>query len=241
MDTLELGQDVLGCHTFWQPREGYRFSMDSVLLAAFAPQARGLVADLCAGCGVLSVLLHARDFLGPFTAVELDHDLAECCERNFEAAGLDGVVLRHDLQEPLAAELAGRFKLVISNPPFFAPGTGRVPAMAGRARARHGLDINTEDLFAGAARLLPVGGRMVLCWPPARLVEALAALTHARLTPKRLRLVHGRQGRPASLALIEAAKDRGPQLTVEPPLICYGQGRDYSPEVAAIYRDLGCS
>ena len=52
----------------------------------------------------------------------------------------------------------------------------------------------------------------------------LAALGAAGLEPKRLRLVHGRQGKDASLALLEAKKGAAPGLRAEPPLLVYGQG-----------------
>ena len=41
-----------------QPERGYRFSIDSVILAGFAaPLCRGTVLDLGTGCGVLLLLL----------------------------------------------------------------------------------------------------------------------------------------------------------------------------------------
>ncbi|MDA8179486.1 MAG: hypothetical protein M0T69_08110, partial [Deltaproteobacteria bacterium] len=41
-----------------QPERGYRFSIDSVILAGFAaPYCRGAVLDLGTGCGVLLLLL----------------------------------------------------------------------------------------------------------------------------------------------------------------------------------------
>lgn len=239
MNPNALARDVLGQRVFWQPANGYRFSMDSVLLAAFAPLAAGPVCDLGAGCGVLAVLLAARGPAGPFTAVEIDPDLAECCRRNFAEAGLAGAVLEGDLAAAAAELPAGGFDLLLCNPPFFAPGSGRLPPQPGRARARHGLALDDGDLFAAAARLLPKGGRLALCWPPARLADAFCGLRAARLEPKRLRLVHGRAGRPGRLALIEAARDGGTQLELEPPLLAYRDGQEYSDEVKAIYRGLG--
>lgn len=234
----EFTCDQLGRHRIWQPARGYRFSIDSVLLADFAPRVRGPVADLGAGCGVLCLLLAARGMKGPFTAVELDPLAAECCRRNFAQAGLEGVVLEQDLARPAPELSSGGFALVISNPPFTRRGHGRVPPDPARARARHELSLEAPVLWESAARLLPPGGRLALCCPPARLDEVLAGLAGARLRPKRLRLVHGRLERPASLALVEAAKDGRPQLTVEPPLVVYGRGQEYSPQTAAIYQRL---
>jgi len=231
-------RDGLGRFAFWQPRRGYRFSIDSVLLAAFATPAAGAVADLGAGCGVLSVLLAARGLAGPFTAVEIDPLAASCCRANLEAAGVAGRVLEADISAPLEDLKAGGFSLVVSNPPFTRAGHGRVSPRPERARARQELALSAPRLWEQAARLLPRGGRLALCWPPARLVEAMQGLPRVGLTPKRLRLVHGRTGKPASLALLEAVRGGGSQLTVEPPLVVYAEGQEYSPEVKSIYAAL---
>ena len=230
--------DRLGRLSLWQPRQGYRFSIDSLLLAAFVPAASGAVADLGAGCGVLCLLLEARGLAGPFTAVELDPLAAHCCRRNFQDAGLAGQVLEHDLRQEHPALTSGGFALVVSNPPFGRAGHGRLPPDPARAAARHELTLEADQLWARASRLLAPGGRLAMCLPPHRLPQAFQGLEMRRLAPKRLRLVHGREGRPASLALIEAVKDGGQHLVVEPPLLVYGQGQAHTPEVTALYASL---
>ena len=110
--------DRLGRHYLEQPAGGFRFAIDSVLLADFATPADGPVADLGSGCGVLCVLLAAKGLAGPFSALEIDPLAAGCCERNFERAGLKGQVLTHDLSQPHPELKPGSFALVISNPPF---------------------------------------------------------------------------------------------------------------------------
>ncbi|MCF8065398.1 MAG: methyltransferase [Desulfarculaceae bacterium] len=230
--------DRLGPHYLEQPAQGFRFAIDSVLLADFATTAGGPVADLGAGCGVLCVLLAARGLAGPFSALEIDPLAAGCCERNFSRAGLDGRVLAHDLSQPHPGLKPGSFALVISNPPFGRPGRGRLSPDPARARARHELALTAEDLWQRAKELLAPGARLALCWPPSRLPQALAGLTALGLAPRRLRLVHGRVELPAKICLIEAVKDGGEELGVEPPLIVYDQGQEYGPEVAAIYQRL---
>lgn len=230
--------DGLGRWQIIQPRRGYRFSIDSVLLAFFAPLPSGPVTDLGAGCGVLCLLLAARGLAGPFTALEIDPLAADCCRANLARHRLDGRTFNQDLAAPIPELPAASQSLVICNPPFGKPGQGRVPPDPARARARHELVLDAAVLWTTAGRLLAPGGRFALCLPPRRLAEGLAGLMQARLTPKRLRLVHGREGKPASLALIEAVKDGGEDLAVEPPLVVHGPGQSYGPEVAAMYAVL---
>lgn len=230
--------DALGRLCFRQPKEGYRFSIDSVLLAGFASLVQGPVADLGAGCGVLSVLLHSRGVAGPFCCVEIDPLAAMCCRHNLSQAGANGAVICQDLAAPHPQLAHGSFSLCVSNPPFTKAGHGRVSPQPSRARARQELAMDAATLWQRAADLLVRGGSVALCWPPARLVEALGGLEAVKLRPKRLRLVHGRQGKPASLALIEAVKQSRAQLTVEPPLLVYEQGQTYTAEVQTIYDSL---
>lgn len=184
------------------------------------------------------MLLAARGLQGPFSALELDPVASGCCGRNFERAGLAGQVLIHDLSQPHPGLKANSFSLVISNPPFGQLGRGRLSPDPARARARHGLALSAGELWLRASELLAPGARLALCWPPNRLPEALAGLAGHGLAPRRLRLVHGRAELPAKIALIEAVKNGGEELRVEPPLIVYSQGQEYSPEVAAIYQRL---
>lgn len=231
--------DALGRLCFRQPKDGYRFSIDSVLLADFASLASGPIADLGAGCGVISVLLHNRGLIGPFFCVEIDTLAAECCRHNLFQAGAEGEVLRQDLDAFHPQLKNGAFNLVVSNPPFTKAGHGRISPQPSRALARQELAMEAATLWQRAADLLCRGGRMALCWPPARLVEALSGLDAVGLRPQRLRLVHGRQGKPARLALIEAVNQSKAYLEVEPPLIVYAESQTYTPEVQDLYDSLG--
>ena len=209
----------IGVHKLLQPKEGYRFSVDSILLASFATIKKGPVVDLGAGSGILSLLLAGRGAGGPFTAVELNHLSAQCCRENL--APLHAVILEHDLRQPHVKLPAQGFNMVISNPPFTSPEHGRVSPQEDKAQARHQLSLTLPQLWKAAARLLPPKGRLAFCLPPRLLDQALAGLLQFSLAPKRLRLVHGRLDMPAKIALLECVKDAGPELKVEAPLIMY--------------------
>src|SRR5437016_1205479 len=87
-----------------QPRRGYRFSIDALLLAHFAaeaaqtlkPAARHAI-DLCAGCGVVGLLLARRLPGCELDLVELQPELARLASEGARRSGLGERVRVHSL------------------------------------------------------------------------------------------------------------------------------------------------
>ena len=229
---------------FPQARHGYRFSLDPLLLCAFAEIGSGArVVDLGTGSGIIPQLLarvgKGREWLG----LELQPDLVERARRSVSLNGLTGQVrivpgdvrmLPGDWQE-------GGFDVVMTNPPYRRPSEGRVPPGDERARARFELAGGLPDFLRAAAWLLNNGGRFFIVYLAGRLAELLDGMRTCRLEPKRLRLVHPRPDEPARLVLVEGRKNRRPGLTVEAPLVLYlpGAGRNYSAEALATLYPAG--
>ncbi len=232
LDDLRLG----GLKIF-QAAGGYRFSLDPVLLCAFAEIAAGeRVVDLGTGSGIIPLLLARRSSAQTIVGVERLPELADRARRN---------VVLNDLQERVAivegdlrrdhAELPSQaFDAVLANPPYRRPGTGRVAPGSERAAARHELAGGLDDFLAAAVRLLRDGGRFYMVFLAERLAELLAEMRRQQLEPKRLRCVHGRSGEAARIVLVEGRKRGGAGLRIESPLFVYA-GEEYSPELQAIY------
>jgi len=224
-----------------QPREGYRFSLDSLLLAwwvEFAPAER--VLDAGCGAGVVALALACCRGARSVVGVELQDELAAYARANVAAHGAgDRVEIRTGDLRALPAAFAARFDVVVANPPFRKVGTGRVNAAPGAAAARHELTLTLAELAGAAARAMAPGGRLYMIYPPGRLGEAAHELAAAGLGLERLRFVHPRAGAPANLVLAAARLGGAPAVATLPPLVVYGPGRGYGDEVAAIYAGDG--
>lgn len=208
-----------------QPARGFRFAVDALLLADFAGL-RGVarVADLGCGCGVvgLALLLRAPDGPVKLTGLDNNPEMLACASENAARLGL-GPRCRAMLADVATVrghpELAPEsVDLVVCNPPYRQPGTGRRCPDPGRDAARFEAGATTADFARAAAYLLKNRRRACFIGLAERLDALLADLAAARLAPKRLRLVHPRAGAPARLVLAEAMKNGGPGLAVEPPL-----------------------
>ena len=205
-----MGREQLGPYTLSWPEGVFPLGGDALALGEFATvRPRWRVCDLGTGSGALLLMLARRAEGLSLTGVERDPLAARTARDNLAANGLPGELVLGDWREiPLPA---GAFDLVVSNPPYFPPGSGR-----GDDPARMELHGGLEELCAAAGRLLKNGGRFALCHRPERLCDVLCTLRAHGLEPKRLKLVAHSPAHPPALLLVEAVKDGRPGLTVEP-------------------------
>lgn len=209
--------------------EGYRANVDALLLAAFAANKRARHGfDLGSGVGAVALALAHLGGAERVTLVELDATAAALARRNLDDNGLGarGEVVCGDVLEAARAR-RGEADLVVCNPPYVAPGRGRVPQGDARAAARSG-DLTR---FVEAARLA-CGRRARACfvYPAPELVSLVGLLRAWGLEPKRLRFVHATASRDARVVLVEAVPGKPGGLSIEPPLV-ERDGAGYSSEL----------
>lgn len=222
-----------------QPRHGYRFSVDPLLLADFAGVKKAeRVADLGTGCGIMPLLLARREASAVITGVEFQPAMARIAQRNVVANGLAGSI---DIMADDVVSLKSRFPvstfdLVVSNPPYRRPGTGKVSPREGRDGARHETSATLADFLSAAKYLVKESGRICFIYHTCRLAELMAQAALQKLAPLRLRMVHGHCAAPARMFLVELMKGRTGELRVEPPLMVRDRTGGYSEEKLRIYK-----
>jgi len=224
----------------YQNREGYRFSVDAVLLSAFVNMrhARQIV-DLGTGSGIIGLLL-ARKYAGAMiTLVELQQSLYRLAVRNIAMNDLSGRVeaVLCDIRQVKEMFTYMSYDLVVSNPPFRRPATGRLSVGEERAIARHELALQLSDLALAASYLLKVKGRFFMIYHPERLLEVFDTFRQNRLEPKRIRFVHNDITAGSKIVLIEAVREGNPGIKIEKPLYIYNEDGSYTDEVSGIYGD----
>jgi len=217
-----------------QERDGYRFSLDPLLLCAFASPGEGArVIDLGTGSAIIPLVLARQTGQTTFVGVELQDGIAKLAERNVQLNGLADriTILREDVLELRRCFPVSSFDLVLSNPPYRRRGTGKISPKRGRDEARHESTATLADFLATAKYLVKPSGRICFIYHPARLPELFAEAHLRKLAPMRLRLVHGTADAEARMVLVEFAKGRRADLKVLPPLVVRTRGFDYTPEV----------
>ena len=220
-----------------QPVQGYRFSLDALLLADFARLPVGAsVADLGTGCGVIPLVLARKHQDARCVAIENNPDMAALASENVRANGLGDriVIVADDILSIRRRFPVSSFDVVVSNPPFRSPHSGKTSPHAGRDAARHETTAGLADFLAAAKYLARPSGRICFIYPPSRLAEFIRCADELKLTVLRLRMVHGTAQAVAKMFLVELVKGRRGDVKVEPPLIVYDDNGEYTAEAVAI-------
>jgi tRNA1Val (adenine37-N6)-methyltransferase len=226
-----------GSITLIQPRHGYRFSVEAILLGRFArASTRDRVLELGAGCGVVSIMIAALHRPREVVALEIQPQLVEMIARNAEINGLESMhAVCADLrQKKMKGVESASFDLVVANPPYRAVAAGRENPDRGRRVARGESAALLADFVAAARRYARTGGRVAFVFTARRSAELISAMRSKQLEPKRIRWVHPQIARPASVILIEARVGGGIEVAIEPPLILYERPGIYTPEARAL-------
>lgn len=250
-----------------QPQGTFRFSIDALLLASFAQcgakcwakkNAIVNMADLGTGCGVVGLaycLLHEQvRGLG----VEIEPRLVKAALENAKLLGFNerftaiqgnmGALWNEKTRHDETLRKAS-YDVVLTNPPYRLPQSGRASATAERQQALFEESGTLQDFVGTGAKLLRNMGRFNIIYGAARLPDLLITLREHKLEPKRLRMIHSYIDSPARLVLVEAMRGAKPDLIVEPPLILYEpqnknstqSTRQYTQEALAFCPFLSCN
>lgn len=232
--TMEFTKDSIGNLKIYQPREGYRFSVDSILLAKFIDLKRvKKIVDIGAGTGIIGLILAKRYPDSKIKMIEIQPELAKLAS---ESIKLNSFTNRVEIicSDAKYFNETG-YDLVVSNPPFRRPGTGKMSHLEKKAIARHELSLTVTDIAKISQKILKHRGRVCIIHIPERLTEIMRIMEKHMLEIKRLRFVHSRKNTEAKMVLIEAVKGGRISLKVEPPFFIYDEFGKYTEEMEKVY------
>ena len=221
-----------------QSRAGYRFSIDAVLLAFQAgPRPGDKVVDLGTGCGIIPLIMAVRAPDIRIYAVEVQPELAGLAEANVNQNRLQDriEVVQMDMRRLKPEMTDGQADLIVCNPPYRRPGSGRINPAEQRALARHEIKVTLNDILETARRMLRTAGRFATIYAAERTSDILVRMRSERVEPKYIRMIHSSRQADAKLVLIEGVKDGRAGLRVAPPLIIYDNKGNYTQEVKCMF------
>ena len=208
----------------WQPRRGFRYGLDAILLAGWALEGGRpkRFLDVGTGSGIVALLL-ARAGI-PGVGVDVRSEWIELARRSAEESGLANVSF---VQGDVRTAPLDSVDLVLANPPYRPEGQGTMSPDPAKAASTHELSGTLTELVEAMCKL---GDRVALVLPIQREGEARDALARAGRAPRRLLRFDD------TLALIEGGKTPS-TLHVEVGSI--REGGAYSVRVRTLYSRTG--
>lgn len=217
-----------------QPANGYRFSIDSIILAGHCrPQVGSTVLDLGTGCGIIPLILTHRIPHLRIIGVELQSSLAAIAVENIQRNHMleHITILCRDMRELNVASLGGVVDHVISNPPYRPVLSGRINPHPQKALARHELAMNLSQLMEIARKLLKIGGRFTLIYPAARLTDAVFQMRQNDIEPKSLHMIFSKHDESAKLTVIEGVRAGRPGIQEISSFVIYRSDGTYTQQM----------
>lgn len=224
-----------------QPKDGFRTSFDSVMLACACPVKAGeRVLDMGCGVGGASLCLLERVPDCFVDGIDIQQDYLDLAIQNAAKNKRDerthyfySDIKEHDVDSP-----DQRYDHIICNPPFMENGAHLVSPDEGKAIASGHLDgdMDVSIWVKAGLRLLRSGGSITFIHRADMMAEILNAFGKSfgkveiiPLWPK--------QGVASKRVIIRALKDRKSPLTMYQGLIVHNQDGSYSEKADQILRD----
>ncbi len=220
-----------------QKKKGYRFNLDSVLLADFfkPKKKKGKIIDLGTGSGIILLLISLRYKDLNFHALEIQDSLFDIAKRNFSLNNLQVNLIKEDIKNIKKLFPPQSFDYVITNPPYYKT-TGKKPKNLEVLIAKTEEKATTQDFIKAGSYLLKDNGSLFMINQASRLPELIFYMKENKLEPKRLRFVHPTVYENATHFLVEAVKNGKEGCVIEKPYIIYNNPKEkiYTKELENI-------
>lgn len=197
----------------------YRFTSDSVLLSRFVKgKKRDVVADFCAGSGIVGLHFYALNpHISSVTLFEMQEDLSDMSARSVQLNGLKNFTCVCSRIQDIGRGYDDAFSLILCNPPYERGGFESSDYK--KAVCRKEITVTLSEIVDAAYRKLKFGGRLALVNRADRIAEVLFAMKSRGIEPKRLQFVRGRAGAKPYLILVEGAKGAKAGVDILPDAI----------------------
>jgi len=210
-----------------QSLKGYRFNSDSIALTEFlisrlkkkSDPISLKLADFGAGNGIISILLAKTGMFAEIDAFEIQETLFEIMTRNIKGNKLEDTV-KAKLLDYVRERLRNRseyYDVIVCNPPYRKPGTGKVSKNREKLIARHEIKADLESTGKSINYFLKSGGSAFLVYPSFRLPEFFITCKKLHLEPEILQIVYHAPDSDSDVFAVEVVKGGGGELKIISP------------------------
>lgn len=220
-----------------QPKEGYRVSMDTVMLAATVPAKPGeKVIEGGIGSGGAAICLARRVPGVSVLGLEKQDDMLAYARRNIEHNSLNEYVSaeKGDITDLSSGEAT--FDHVMVNPPYLADGKGIRPPAETKGLAHMDKSASLRDWVRFCVYKVKNKGTVSIIYRADRVDEVIAHL-HRRVGELKIMPLWPRMGVPAKRVIIQGRKGMRGTASILPGMALHGEVERYTPEAKKILWD----
>lgn len=215
--------------TLWQPKDGYRMSIDSVLLAAAChPQPGARILDLGCGVGTIGFCLHHFQKDIALTGIDIQPIMLELAGKN--AVENNCAAASFELQD-ITEVSGGAYDYIVTNPPYYEEGKNTPSPSKPWATAHSG---RLEDWFAAAARNLKKGGMFSAILPAQRFDEMLYLLRKYQLGALQIFPIFPKIDRPAKRLIFQARLHKSGATILHHGIVLHDPQDGYTKEAESV-------
>lgn len=221
-----------------QPQDGFRTSLDSVMLAAACRARAGdYILDMGCGVGGAGLCVLTRVAGTNMTGVDIQDDHIDLARRNIDLNNMRGRAdfITSDIGDFSAPN---KFDHVICNPPYMEAGAHTISPSHRKAIAHgHHNETSLEGWLEAGFRALKSGGSLTMIHRADKTDKIILGLKN-RFGAVEVIPLWPRAGGNAKRVIIRAVKDRKTPAIVHTGVVLHEADGEYTAAANAILRDM---
>lgn len=224
-----------------QKKNGYGFTTDAVLLSNFIkvnPNSVGV--EFCAGSGVVSILVNAKQKIKEIYAIEIQKELSAMCGRTLEMNNISNIYAINKPLEEFSLEHKKKVDFIFANPPYYKINSGKLPQNEQIKIAKHEITTNIDSIISCAGLLLKRGGKLFLVHLAERKHEIINKLKDNKFNISRVCDVFPFKDKPSHIFLVEAVYNFKCAEQQLKPVILKNENGEFTEELLNIYNGSYC-
>ncbi len=207
----------------YQYEEGFKFSIDSILLFEFAQIKKQdrYILDFCTGNAVIPILINYK-YQKKVVGIELQEEVFQLAKDSVLYNHMENfITLIHDNILNVRNYFPGNnFDVLLCNPPYFKWNeTSYVNQSEIKKIARHEVEIHLQEIMELARYVLKSKGRFYLVHTPERMDEVIVYANQFGFGVKEIQFVHSKIEEKPIVVLFTLVKDGKFGTTVYAPKV----------------------
>ena len=195
----------------FQYKEGFKFSLDSILLAEYAEIRKNdqFIIDLCTGNAVIPIVLHSK-YHKKIVGVEIQEEIAQLARESIDINHMENEIdiIQDNVLNVKNYFPGNNFDVVLCNPPYFKVHNQEyINNNKVKGIARHEVEVTLKQILEVASFLLNSHGRFYMVHIPERIDEIIVYAHQYHLAVKNITFISSKDGMEPVLCLVTMMKD----------------------------------